>query len=259
MPCKTMKSFEETVDELRIGGFSLIQPKDGYRFSLDAPLLAALTPLCGVTTLLDLGCGGGVLPLLFLGKRPDLQVTGIERMAQPFAYAEKNRRYNRVDFELVFGDAMEAAKLFSSQRFDLVVSNPPYYKINSGRLPQNEVIAAAKTEVFWDQSLMMQQAFDLLRKGGRFSLIFDGRRGDEMVARAEAVGFITEKRLDIFMKAGMRGANRVYLQFLKGNTALRERDTLCMYDENGEMTPKMKRIWNKYYGTGVVSCGDSHR
>ncbi|MBR5329330.1 MAG: methyltransferase [Firmicutes bacterium] len=250
---------ECTWDDLRIGGFSLLQPKKGYRFSLDAPLLAALVPLDGVDSVLDLGCGGGVLPLLLLGREPHLQVTGIEKQEVPFALAEQNRKRNGVEMELILGDAMVSAELLKGRIFDLILSNPPYYAVGACRLPQNEDIAAAKTEVYWNQKTMMEQAFSLLKENGRFGLIFDGRRGEEMISLGIAAGFGLEKRIDVFTKAEHSEADRVYLQFYKGSLMTSECDSLVVYEQNGEMTPKMKRILEIYHGTGTVPCGDSHR
>lgn len=254
-----MKNAELTLDDLRIGGFSLLQPKKGYRFSLDAPLLAALVPLDGVSTVLDLGCGGGVLPLLLLGRKRLLNISGIELCDEPFSLAAENFRRNGVDVELIHGDAMKADSLLSGRHFDLILSNPPYYPVGACRLPRNENIAVAKTELYWDQKTMMKRAFALLQVGGRFSLIFDGCRGDEMSFLAQTTGFSIEKRLDIFTKEEHLVADRVYLQFCKSAECSFEYDALSVYDNHGEMTPKMKRILEIYHGTGTVPCGDSHR
>lgn len=254
-----MKSDDITVDDLRIGGFRLIQPKKGYRFSLDAPLLGALVPLAEGDSVLDLGCGGGVLPLLLLGREPKVKVTGIELRDRPFALAEENRRLNGVDMELIHGDAMKAAELLPGAAFDLILSNPPYYAVHACRMPRNGDVAAAKTELYWDQKTMMEQAFSLLKRGGRFSLIFDGGRTDEMMGLAAAAGFAPERRLDIFTKPDQTAANRVYLQFVKAAKGSEERSSLYLYDNHGEMTPKTKRILEIYHGTGTVPCGNAHR
>ena len=248
-----------TVDDLFIGGFRLKQPKKGYRFSLDAPLLGALVPLEHTKTVLDLGCVSGVLPLLLLGRNPDLRVTGMEIRETPFALALENAKANGIDAEWILGDAMKAAELLKDRSFDLILSNPPYYPVDACRPPQNEDITAAKTERYWDQKTMLEQAYTLLKKGGCFALIFDGCREEEILSLARCVGFSLEKQIGIRTKAEHSAFDRVYLQFRKSVVRSLERDELLIYDENGEMTPKMKRILEIYHGTGTVPCGNAHR
>lgn len=248
-----------TVDDLFIGGFFLKQPKKGYRFSMDAPLLGALVPLAEVETALDLGCGSGVLPFLLLGRNPGLKVSGIELREVPFALALENAKANGVDVEWILGDAMKATSLLEGRTFDLILSNPPYYPVDACRPPKNEDIAAAKTERYWDQKTMLEQAFALLKPGGCFAVIFDGRREKEIHSLAQAVGFSAEKQIAFYTKADHAASDRVYLQFRKGVSCSFERDNILIYDENGEMTPKMKRILEIYHGTGTVPCGNTHR
>ena len=158
-----------TCDDLRCGGFTLLQPKRGYRFAIDAPLLAALVSLRPDLRVLDMGCGSGVLPLLLLGREPSLAVCGVEWRERPFDLAVENMKRNGVDAEIIRGDAMEAATLLDGRRFDLIVSNPPYYPADGCRLPSDEDIAAAKVEIRWDIDIMMEQVISLLTADGRFA------------------------------------------------------------------------------------------
>ena len=247
-----------TRDDLRCGGFTLLQPKKGYRFAIDAPILAALVSLRPALRVLDMGCGGGVLPLLLLGREPSLAVCGIELRHRPFDLAVRNMSENGVDAELILGDAMEAAKLLEGRRFDLIVSNPPYYPADGCRLPLDGDIAAAKVEVCWDLDIMMEQVFALLADDGRFAVIYDGARKEEIRAAAKRRGFYLRRFFEFFPQEGAK-KSRVYLEWSKEKGECPDTDTLVMYDNDGEMTPKMKRILKVYDGTGTVPCGDAHR
>lgn len=254
-----MNPNELTCDDLGIGGFRLYQPKKGYRFSMDAPLLAALVPLGPRMTVLDFGCGSGVLPLLLLGREPSLQVSGIELRQRAFELAKKNMMANRVAVSLVHGDAMKADAYFPAASFDLIVSNPPYYPVGSGRLPQNEEVAAAKTELFWQPKVMMEQAFSLLKEDGRFALIFDGSRGEELLQLAVKSGFSPSVFRPIYGRVEDVVPKRVYLLLSKGASPFKEDAPLVIAENTGERIPEMKRIFDIYDGTGTVSCGDAHR
>ena len=254
-----MNPNELTSDDLRIGGFRLLQPKKGYRFAVDAPLLAAMVPLAEGMSVLDLGCGSGVLPLLLLGREPSLKVSGIELRQKAFELAVRNMKENRAEVSVVLGDAMKAGEYFPPSSFDLIVSNPPYYPVGSCRLPKDEEIAAAKTELYWDPKIMMEQAFSLLKEEGRFALIFDAARCGELLGLGREVGFSPSLRREIRARENDDGSNRVYLLFSKSAALLTEEPPLVLYHKNGEETPELKRIFEIYHGTGTVSCGDAHR
>lgn len=254
-----MNPNELTSDDLRIGGFRLLQPKKGYRFAVDAPLLAALAPVAEGMSVLDLGCGSGVLPLLLLGREPSLKVSGIELRQKAFELAVRNMKENRAAVLVVLGDAMKAGDYFPPSSFDLIVSNPPYYPVGRCRLPKDEEVAVAKTELCWDPKIMMEQAFSLLKEEGRFALIFDGLRGEELLRLGREAGFYPVVRREICFRRGETRGNRVYLLFSKSAALLTEEPPLVLYEKNGEETPELKRIFEIYHGTGTVSCGDAHR
>lgn len=254
-----MNKNDYSQDDLLIGGFQLLQKKDGYRFSLDAVLLAAFVPVRPGANILDLGCGSGVLPLLLLGREQDLKITAVEKMDGPYRLAKRNMAENHVDVAVIHGDMSNCGHFLASSSFDLIVTNPPFYPVSACRMPQNEEVAAAKTELFWNQRVLMEQAYSLLRADGRLILIFDGARKAEINATAKNAGLFLERSRDIFSKAAKPGPNRILLQWTKRKTAFYEDTPLTIYDEKGVYTPEMKRILENYHGAGTVSCGDAHR
>ncbi|MCL5808215.1 MAG: SAM-dependent methyltransferase, partial [Deltaproteobacteria bacterium] len=73
---------DEKVDSILDGRLRIIQKKTGYRFSLDALLLAYFAGLNEGEDLIDLGTGSGIIALILAARYPRLRVLGIEIQEQ---------------------------------------------------------------------------------------------------------------------------------------------------------------------------------
>jgi tRNA1Val (adenine37-N6)-methyltransferase len=222
-------------------------------------LLAAFAPVFPGAEVLDLGCGSGILPLLLLGREPLLAITAVEKMASPCALAKRNMVENNVDVKVILGDAMDAGRFLPPSSFDFIITNPPFYPVDACRLPRNEEIAAAKTELFWNIAGLMKQGASLIKETGRLVLIFEGTRKQEICSKAQETGLFLEKSRDIFSKKEYPGFSRVLLQWTKTPSLHQEMAPLIIYDEKGGYTPEMKRVFEIYHGTGTLSGGHAHR
>jgi len=125
----------ETVDELKDYGLRIIQPENGYRFSLD-PLL-----LCGfvstpAASILDLGTGCGIMPLVLARKFPESSLVGVELQPELAAMARRNVDLNRLEerISIIGTDILELSAHFRADSFDLVIANPPYRRIGTGKI-----------------------------------------------------------------------------------------------------------------------------
>ncbi|HQN19035.1 MAG TPA: SAM-dependent methyltransferase, partial [Syntrophobacteraceae bacterium] len=67
-----------TCDALFNGNLILYQHKKGYRFSVDAVLLAGLTQVRSHDRIVDLGTGCGVVPLIFAYRNLGRRIVGLE-------------------------------------------------------------------------------------------------------------------------------------------------------------------------------------
>lgn len=194
-------------------GFTLLQPESGFRFSSDAVMLSLFPVLRGDESVLDLGCGSGVIPLLLLQRESGLRISGLELMRIPFEFACENMKRNNAAVRIVSGDAMKADRYFCGECFDLIVSNPPYYPSGSGRLPVLEDVAAAKTERYWNQKTMFFQVSRLLAEEGRFCLVFDASRREELDLFAASAGLFPRRRRLIYGRRGSPSPRRVLLEY----------------------------------------------
>ncbi|HJS37916.1 MAG TPA: peptide chain release factor N(5)-glutamine methyltransferase, partial [Burkholderiales bacterium] len=85
---------------------------------------------------LDLGTGSGALALALKRQRPAARVVAVERSAAALAVAQRNARKLGLEVELRHG--LWFAPL-AGERFDLVVSNPPYVSEGDAHLDEGDL------------------------------------------------------------------------------------------------------------------------
>ena len=118
----------DTLDTLIDGKLRLYQSRAGYRFSLDALLLAHFVTVKRCDRIVDLGAGNGPIALLLSHLHPSASLTGLEVQAEMAARAKRSVALNRLDdrVEIVSGDLREIGSIFTASAFHVVVSNPPF-------------------------------------------------------------------------------------------------------------------------------------
>ncbi|MBP8819643.1 MAG: tRNA1(Val) (adenine(37)-N6)-methyltransferase [Syntrophomonadaceae bacterium] len=173
----------ETLDDLIIGGYKLIQPRQGYRFSIDAVLLAHFPDLKKVKQAVDLGCGNGVISLLLSARSATIKVTGIEIQEAMVKRAQRSVEYNLLQeqVEIIRGDLQEIEKCLPAASTDLVLSNPPFWSREEGHISKNPEDACARHEIAMDLTGLIRAAAYLLRPGGSFCLIHRAERLTDIV------------------------------------------------------------------------------
>src|SRR5512145_3108418 len=117
-------------------GLTLHQSTHGYRFALEAFLLADFVPAPASDPLIDLGTGCGVVALLLARRFPRLCCVGLEIQRSLVALARQNVVCNGLEhyIGIVQGDMRQVSSLFPAGLFGTVVCNPPYRAVGHGRL-----------------------------------------------------------------------------------------------------------------------------
>lgn len=186
-----MKPYEhETIDELRIFGLQLLQPRDGYRYSLD-PLL--LTRFCGNVppggTIADLGAGCGIIALVLARLNPEGSVVAVENNPDMATVVERNVTLNGLS-ERVSVHAEDVINLrasYADSTFDLVVSNPPFRTPHSGRVSPRPGRDAARHETTAGLADFIAAAKFLVKPSGRICFIQLPSRLPEFMALASTL------------------------------------------------------------------------
>jgi release factor glutamine methyltransferase len=86
---------------------------------------------------LDLGTGSGAIALALASERAAWQVTAVDRVLEAVALAERNRQRLQLENVKVFTSHWFSA--LADQRFDLIISNPPYIAAGDVHLAEGDV------------------------------------------------------------------------------------------------------------------------
>jgi tRNA1Val (adenine37-N6)-methyltransferase len=160
---------------------SFHQPTEGFRYGIDSFLLVRFMRLEKGDLLCDLGTGVGILGLLALERRGVASVSAFEVQKELADLALKNSE------ERGFSDRMrvfhenwkKVPQLLPRSSFEVVVSNPPYRKKDTGRVPPNPIKAIAKHEIEGTMQEIIDAARYLMKPEGRFYLMYPPLRLEE--------------------------------------------------------------------------------
>lgn len=235
-----------TDDTLFAGRLSCRQHRDGYRFSVDAILLAHFFIPRPAETVLDLGCGCGVILLLLAYRWPSLKLTGLELQPQLAALARRNVADNHLAgrITIVEGDLRSCGNLFKPGQFQRVVCNPPFYRHEGARLNLDPERRLARHEVAADLGEVVAAVGRLLHKGGRVDLVYPAERLAPLLAALRGAG-LEPKRLQVVHSYPGGPGKLVLVEGLKGGgEELEILPPFFIYREaGGEYSAEMARCY----------------
>ena len=139
----------ERLDDLQLGGLELIQNPSKFCFGVDAVFLSDFAKVKPGETVLDMGTGNGIIPVLLAGKTKGKHFTGLEIQAETAEMARRSVAHNHLEdrISIVTGDIKEAAERFKPAFFDVITTNPPYMLADHGLRNPDDSKAIARHEV----------------------------------------------------------------------------------------------------------------
>ncbi len=249
----------ETLDAIFRGRLRIVQKKSGYRFSIDALLLAHFVILKEGEECVDLGTGSGVVALILACRGHGGRILGIEIQEELAAMAGRSVELNGLSgcVEIRQGDIRRPASCLAPASFDAAVFNPPYRRLRSGRTNPDPGKAVARHEIEGTVGDFLAAAAYALRDKGRAYAIYPARRMVELISRMRA-GRIEPKRLRIVhSRPGGRG-EFILVEGVKGG---REEMTvlppLYLYGDGSGYTTEMEALFQELTVSRAADGGRS--
>jgi len=243
---------EETIDELRKHGLRIIQPRHGYRFSLDPLLLCDFAAIRGGEEGIDLGAGCGVIPLILARSATGTRLTGVECQEAMAELAGRNVELNGLSDRVVIrhADVLQVKDLFQPSSFDLVVANPPYRKRGSGRISPKQGRDTARHESTAEIADFLAAAKYLVKPTGRICFIFHPSRVTEFLTNAAGLK-LAVTGLRMVHGSSASEARMFLVEMVKGRKAdTRILPPLFVYDADGEYSEEMDGIFGEVESSG---------
>lgn len=186
----------ETIDNFLNGKLQIIQSRHGYRFSVDALLLAEFVSTRSEDVVVDLGTGCGIISLFLAAKQKVGFIVGLELQEELASQAQRNIVLNKLEkkIAIIRGDLRHLP--IDPAFADIVVCNPPYRRQKSGRINPDFSKAIARHELSMKVNDILSAGKVLLKPKGRLALIYPANRLAEIFAEMR-IQDIEPKRLQI--------------------------------------------------------------
>lgn len=205
-------------ESLFAGRLRCLQPLAGYRYSVDAVLLAHFIEPGRGGRILDLGAGCGIVSLIVAHRWPEVNLVALEIQSGLAELSRRNAELNGLAgrIAVLAGDCRQIKNLFPAASFDWVLTNPPYFPPESGRYQAGSERALARQEICGGIAAMARAAAFALKERGRAAFVYPAVRLVSLLAVLRE-NRLAAKRLQMVHPWPGAGASLVLVEAGKGS------------------------------------------
>lgn len=223
--------------------FEVWHDKCGMKVGTDGVLLGAWADLSGCRTMLDIGTGTGLIALIAAQRNPRLHVTAIDIMPSAVEQARENVMRSpfkdRIDVK-----EMDFLAFNESSKFDVVVSNPPFYDSDIHSPLSERDIARHSSSL--PLEALMARGGGHLSATGRLSLVLPYSAASDAIGLAYMHGLQLSRRTDV-CGSERKAPKRCLLEFVHVDAeCMSERSRLVIRNGN-EYTEEYRRLTEEFY------------
>ncbi len=226
-------------DLLEYPNRKIYQNKNWFSFSLDSVLLANFVTLLPTTKkILDIGTGTAPIPLI-LSLYTKAKIIGVEIQKDIAALAMETINTNNLtdQIEIVNDNIINYYNTSLNEQFDIIVSNPPYFKKTEGFQANKDVHKTiARCELYLSVEEVLKVSKKLLKNKGVIAIVHRTERFIEIINLFQKHGFEPKKVKFIYSKSN-QPSKLFLLEGVKcGKSGLKIEAPLIIYKDDGSYT-----------------------
>ena len=224
--------------------FIVYHDKCAMKVGTDGVLIGAWCNTENATNILDIGTGTGLIALM-LAQKSNANIVAIDMDENAAIQASENvKRSEWSDrIEIIHTSIQEYAKV-SNQKFDLIVSNPPFF-VDSLQAPTASRTLARHTSQL-SHSELIDNSLNLLSKNGKFCLILPVAEALATIKIASELNLFCHKLVYVYPRFGAE-AKRLLIEFGIDNQETVVSELTIETNERHAYTPEFKALCKDYY------------
>ncbi|MFI5151456.1 MAG: tRNA1(Val) (adenine(37)-N6)-methyltransferase [Bacteroidia bacterium] len=225
--------------------FSIHQDKCAMKVGTDAVLLGAWAKIGSAQRILDIGTGTGIIALM-LAQRCSARIDAIDLDEAACKQAEENVELSPwKDRVRIFHHSVQEFSEECTTRYDLIVSNPPYF-LDSSKATGLERTAARHADLLPYEELI-DSVIRLLDKKGRFCVILPVKEASILRELAKLKGLHLSKLLRVRTRTDKETEKRHIMLFEFAPSSFSEETIAIEMDERHNYTEEYKELTKDYY------------
>jgi tRNA1Val (adenine37-N6)-methyltransferase len=228
----------------RFKQFTINQEKSVFKVGTDGVLLGALADLTGGKRILDIGTGTGLIATM-VAQQSAAEIVAIEPDENSFLEACDNVRNSKwFDRINVINIGFQEYSSGKTEKFDIIISNPPYFKDSLKNRDENK--SAARHSYYLTSSEILSGANKILNPEGSLQVIFPYTEGTLFIAEASQFSFYCNRIIKI--KSIPNGdIKRLFLKFERTKKPLIENFLTIETGVRHRYTEEYKEITKDFY------------
>lgn len=235
------------LDDTGFGNIKIWQDEDEFCYGIDAVLLADFTAVHmnkSSNSVLDLGCGTGIIPLLLSHKTAADEISGLEVQKNSYELALKNIEENKLSNRIkIFCGNVKDFQI--DKAYQVVTCNPPYFQRGRCLESDNLPMAIARHEIQGSLEDFFSCAKKCLKDKGELFMIHRPDRLVDLLNLGREYGL--EPRLLRFVSNKVMGKPKMVLcKFVKGGGQnLNVLEPLTVHDDDGSYNREILNIYER--------------
>ena len=234
----------ETLEDLQLNGLCIIQQKNGFRFGMDAVLLADFAEIKNNETVADFGTGTGILPILLAGRNKGCFYYLIDFQPELCELAERNMVMNELKSKIICHDLINKPDQELPNKIDAIVCNPPYAEPKAALASPDPVRSMARNQTEGTMKGFLRSAFHVLKGRGKLFMIYPAAAMLSIMSLLSH-NHLEPKRFRLIYPTTDKAANLVLIEAVKdAKPGLHPQPPLIIRDKNGDLTNELKSIYH---------------
>ncbi len=234
----------ETRDKILGGTLTVVQPRAGYRFAVDAILLGRFARPRSRDRVLELGAGCGVVSIMLAALHHPREVAALELQSDLAEMAARNASLNDLAMVRTICADLRTHRIeeIKPATFDLVVANPPYRALRSGRESPNHSRRIARGERGATLDEFVAAAARYASHGAKAAFVFAAARSAELIATLSAHALEPKRIRFVHPRIGMPASTILVEARKGGGVEVEVEPPLVLYSRAGVYTDEARKL-----------------